>query len=106
MKVIKKNKKTVLMEDERGYRFYIPTEIYEDDEADYKKNSIPYSLSFDLVLTELFDAEKITRELYSAGVHTLSDVLDNRKMVNDILKKNISCDKIIHAVTGNHQVSL
>ena len=102
MKLITKNRKSVLLEDEDGYRFSVPKEIYEtEDEAEILENSIPYSLMFDEIIGEFIDLEAIKNELYSQGIHTLDDVLKNRKKVNDLLRKNISADRIIKTVKGD-----
>lgn len=101
MKVIKKLKKTVLLEDETGFRFFIPKEVFEEeDESLYDEAMIPHSLSFDLILQELVDAFEIQERFYAQGIHTLEDVLNNRKLVNDILKQHLSANIIIKAVKG------
>lgn len=109
MKIIKTLKKTILIEQESGYRFYVPREIYdklyeedktpptEDLEA-LKKDGIPYSLSFDLILHDIFNPEKIQQELYLGNIHTLNDILNNRKRVTDILKKNMNAEMIIQNI--------
>lgn len=100
MKVIKKLKKTVLIQDEETlFMFHVPIEIYEEgDESVYLENGIPYSLSFDHIVRQLLDELSIQQELYRQGIHTLDDLLKNRKAVNDILKKHVNASKIIQAV--------
>ena len=99
MKVIKKLKKTVVMQDETGFMFHVPIDVYESgDESVYVENSIPYSLSFDFIIAEMVDKLDVQKAFYAQGIHTLDDVLKNRKAVNDILKRYVNADKIINAV--------
>lgn len=101
MKVIKKSKKTVLLEDDNGYRFYVPSEVYgkEDvEDSEMLDSAIPYSLSFDLILDELLDFTAIQEDLYKVGVHTQDDILSNRKKVNDVFRRYLSADRVISVV--------
>lgn len=102
MRKVKELKNSVLVEDESsGYMFYVPTEVYEaGDESVFIDNGIPYSLSFDLIIQQTVDAMKVQRHLYRMGIHTLEDVLANRKKVNDVLKQYISTDVLINAIKG------
>lgn len=103
MEIIKKLKKTILLEQSNGYRFYVPKEVYDDEdmtEKDYLDNAIPYSLSFDLILKEVVDFDAIQEQMYAQEIHTLYDVLNNRKKVNSIIKKTINADVIIRNVKG------
>lgn len=99
MKVIKKLKNTVLLQDETGFMFHVPTEIYEmEDESLYEENMIPHSISFDLVIKEMVDDIAVQKELYAQGIHTVEDILGRRKAVNDILKRHINAEKIVQKV--------
>lgn len=98
-KLVKRLKKTVLLEDETGFMFHVPVEIY-DEGGDLGENAIPYSLPFDLILGEI-DFSAVQSELYGAGIHTLADILNNRKRVNDILRKYISADVLIRNIKGD-----
>jgi hypothetical protein len=101
LKVIKKLKKTVLLEADTGYRFYVPRDVYEDDEVtDYTEYGVPYSLQFDLILSDVIDTVAIANDLYRAGIHTKEDVLSNRKAVNDVLRRHVSGYQIIHTFKG------
>lgn len=101
MKVVRKLKNTVLLQDESGFMFHIPKDVYEqEDESLYDENMIPHSLSFDLIIEKLVDKLTVQEELYAQGIHTLEDVLKNRKTVNDVLKRHLNADKIIESVRG------
>ena len=103
MKVIRRNKKTVLVQDEKGFQFYVPVEVYDTEEIavkDIYDAGIPKSLSFDLILEEESNLSQVAEDLYSQNIHTLEDVLNNRKKVNDILRKHFSAQTIINAVKG------
>lgn len=100
MKTLKKTNTTVYVELSNGAIYHVPVELYndgEESESYYTVHGIPYSVSFELLLQELVTeyAYDIQTVLYSAGIHTVADVVDNRKLVNDILKQYISTDKII-----------
>jgi hypothetical protein len=101
MIVIKRLKKMVLLEDETGYRFYVPRDVYENEEiSNYEADAIPYSLQFDLILNEIIDTSAIASDLYRAGVHTETDVLNSRKIVNDVLRRHLSDQNIIKTFRG------
>lgn len=101
MKLIKRNKMTVLVQDENLFMYHVPVENYDSGE-DYTEYLIPYSLSFDIILKQIFNVEGIQKALYARGIHTYEDVLNNRKAVNDILKQYISVDKIIAHIKGDN----
>lgn len=100
MILVKRNKKTVLVQDEIGFMYHVPVENYDSGE-DYTDYLIPYSLSFDIILEQVFNVQNIQRALYVRGIHTFEDVLNNRKAVNDILKQHISVDAIIQQIKGD-----
>ncbi len=104
MKVISKKKKQVLLEDNRGYQFYITRELYDSEETEtFLENSIPLSLDFSSTLQSIIEekAGEIEEQLYRRGIHSLVDILNNRKTVNDVLKKYISAGSIVKNIKGD-----
>lgn len=96
MRLVRKLRDSVLLEDETGYRFYVEKKRYEAGE-DIRLYSIPYSLPFDLI-TGLVGIE---RELYRAGVHVLRDILNNRRTVLNIMKStDMTVEHLIELVKG------
>lgn len=104
MNLVRKLTKTVLLKDETGFMFHVPLDVYENEEipeSEYENHMIPYSLSFDLIINSIVSEVEIQQQLYAQGIHTLDDVLSNRKVVNDILKRNFNAERIIHEVRAN-----
>lgn len=96
--VLKKLPSSVLLEDEIHYRFYVQKDIFaREDEEEIRANGIPYSLPFDLLLEDSVD-EHI--RLYALGIHTLSDVLNNRQKVRSILGNKNSVEILIEKIKG------
>lgn len=97
--VVSKNKKSVLLEDESGYRYYVERETYENAEVgeDLLDRSIPYSVPFSYVLEKIVkeQGESIEKVFYATGLHTVEDILNNRKQANDILKRYFSGENIV-----------
>lgn len=102
MVLIRKLKKTYLVQDEETmFIYHVPVEFYNED-GDYSDHLIPYSLSFSDILDAVIDTNKIEVGLHTAGIHTFDDVLANRKRVNDLLKQHISTDIIIKEIKGDN----
>lgn len=104
MTVVKKTPDSVLLKDETGFTFYVPASVFDqkDDEGvNLLDHMIPYSLSFDIIVQDMVNVEKIQTELYKLGIHTYEDILNNRKVVNDVLKRHFSAEQIIKAIKNS-----
>jgi len=98
MILIQSLRTSVLLEDDKtGYRFYVDKKIYEEGDAQKIRDyAIPYSLPFDLI-TGL----EIENKLYKVGVHTLYDILNNRRVVLGVLRNTeLSVEHFIELVKG------
>lgn len=102
MKVINKNKKSVLLEDKDSYRFFVERETYENAESEEEllEKSIPQSLSFSSAIEGIAKEQSsaIEKVLYVSGIHTKEDVLNQRKQVNDVLRRYFSAENIIRFI--------
>lgn len=99
MKVVSKTKKSVLLEDDSGYRFFVERETFDSAETDDEllSKSIPYSLEFSALVKIIAEenADDIEKVFYTSGLHTVEDILNNRKKVNDILRRYFSAGSIL-----------
>lgn len=104
-KVVSKSKKSVLLEDETGYRYYVEREVYENAGVgeDLSDRSIPYSIPFSYVLEKIAktQGDDIERVFYASGLHTVEDILNNRKQANDILRRYFSGENIVKFIKEN-----
>jgi hypothetical protein len=99
MKLIVKTRNSVLLEDETGYRFYVEKRVYETGDAELIRHfAIPYSLPFDFIT-----GIEIESELYKVGVHTLEDILNNRRSVLKVMKNtDVTVEQLIELVKGDN----
>lgn len=99
MRLVKQTKTEVLLELENNALVLITPEVYKSgNEQNILLNSVPYSLPFDLFLK--YNAENIMLRLYQNGIHTLRDILNNRKLVKRILTDNNSVEELIDSIKG------
>lgn len=104
MNVIKNYGKSILLEDETGFRFYVDKDIYtmyiqdEVEEDEFYFNSIPYSIVF-----SVYDEKLVDEDFYKLGIHTLTDILRNRQRVTNILRgQEISTERLIGLIKGEN----
>lgn len=97
MILIQSLRSSVLLEDETGYRFYVDKNVYRTgDEESIRRYAMPYSLPFNLI-TGL----EIENKLYKVGVHTLNDILNNRRVVLGVLRNTeLTVEHFIELVKG------
>lgn len=98
MKVISVKKNNVMVQKDSGEIVFVLPELYLSDINKAMAYAVPYSLPFDLFLD--YDGQNVCQQLYTNGIHTLRDVLDNRRTVKRVLGDKNSVESLIERIKG------